>query len=75
MADQPTDPQAELRELLGSEVYDRAFAAVMSGTNPGLLPDHQRTALVRARELANVDGGGYPAPLSIDPNRPEVRGG
>jgi hypothetical protein len=66
MTDQPRD---ELAEVLGSQAYATAFDAVMTGTEPGLLPDDQREALRRARDLTGTPGPGYPVPTSLDPTR------
>lgn len=58
------------RDVLGSELYRTAFTAVMTGTDPGLLPDEQRRVLAEAKELTDTPGGGYPMPLGLDPTRP-----
>lgn len=42
----------------------------MTGTEPGMLPDDQREALRRARELTATPSPGLPLPLGIDPTRP-----
>lgn len=74
MPDDDQQRREQLREVLASPAYLAAFDAVMRGTDPALLTDEQREAARRARELAGVHGPGYPAPLPVDPNRPEVRG-
>lgn len=59
----------EVAQLLGSETYVLAFNAVITGVDPSLLPDDQRAALRRAKELLGTPGPGYPAPLKLDPTR------
>lgn len=49
-------------DVLSSPVYAAAFVAVMSGTEPGLLPDDQREAIRLARELTGTPPPGYPMP-------------
>lgn len=48
--------------VLASPVYKRAFAQVMCGVDPALLPDDERQALIAAREAAGIHGPGYPMP-------------
>lgn len=62
-----TEPRNEVAEVLGSPEYADAFRAVMSGAQPALLPDEQRQALFKAKELTRTPGAGYPMPLRLDP--------
>ncbi|MDQ4037827.1 MAG: hypothetical protein M3313_05640 [Actinomycetota bacterium] len=55
--------------MLSSEVYERAFAKVASGVDPSLLPEDERTAVLRAKELTGTPGPGYPMPQRADPTR------
>lgn len=62
-------PRNEIAEVLGSQEYAAAFRTVMSGGEIALLPDDQRNALMRAKELTHSPGPGYPMPLQLDPTR------
>jgi hypothetical protein len=59
----------EATELLASEEYEQAFAAVMSGTELAALPQEQRDLLLKARELTDTPPPGWPIPASYDPSR------
>jgi hypothetical protein len=58
----------DLREALSSEVYERAFSKVMSGVDPASLPDDERDAIRRAKDVTGT-GAGYPMPWRLDPTR------
>lgn len=64
--DSVTDP---IREALASDVYERAFGKVMTGTDAALLDDDERQALKTAREVTDAQGPGYPMPWHMDPTR------
>lgn len=62
------DP-VEITEALSDPAYERAFAKVSAGTDPALLPDDERAAVMRAKELSGTPGPGYPMPQRADPTR------
>lgn len=63
----PTEDPA-VHELLSSSLYEQAFTKAMSG-NDVMLSGDERDALVRAKELTNTPGPGYPMPTRLDSTR------
>ncbi len=59
----------EAIEVLSSPEYERAFVKVTSGIDPALLPDEERRAVIRAREITATESAGYPMPQRLDPTR------
>lgn len=59
----------EARELLQSEEYEAVFNKVMTGVEPALLADDERTLLARARELTGTPPPGFPMPGVFHPTR------
>lgn len=59
----------EATDLLASEEYGQAFAAVMSGTELAALPQEQRDLLLKARELTDTPPPGSPMPAGYDRTR------
>lgn len=55
------------QNVLASEIYERAFAKLMRGTDLALLSEEERQSVAAARQQAGHAGSGYPLPTSITP--------
>lgn len=68
MPTEGTNDKDAAYEVLSSPLYQQAFNKAMTG-NEVMLDSDERDILIRAKDLTNTPGPGFPMPVQLDPTR------